>query len=256
VELELYDPARAATQLRDGTPQQSSLRAEALEYFTFRVGAPPASCDSSPGGDSSSGDGAQCTDDDAQMARRCTQNADCGAGTSLGQMDTCSAAVDHYRGVGSGGLRVVCAATLDGTQPPSTVADVCCASCAARCECEAITVSVTASYGDVDVYVRAGAYPTRTRFDWSSRRGSAGSSEQASTVRQSGHHLDDAVVIQPDDPAALAGCNGTYYVGVYARLASAYHVVASSTSSLISLQLGVPTFERTEANQTQPEPSP
>ena len=180
MELELFDPARASTQLRDGVPQQSSLGAETLEYFTFRVGAPPASCDSSP---------SVCVGD------HCVPRAECA--------------------------------------------------------CEAITVSVTASYGDVDVYVRAGGYPTRTRFDWSSSRGSGGgSSDQASAVRQSGHYLDDAVVIGPDDTAALPGCNGTYFVGVYARLASAYHVVASSASSFIMLQLGVTTFERTEANQT------
>ena len=254
MDLELYDPARASTQLRDGIPQQSSLRAEAIEYFTYRVGAPPASCASASGG------GAPCTDDDAQMARRCAQNADCGEGKPLGRMDSCLAAVDHHRGVGSGGLRAVCAATLSssgGSDPQSTLAEVCCASCAARCECEAIAVSVTASYGDVDVYVRAGGYPTRTRFDWSSSRGSSGgSSDEASTIQQSGHHLDDVVLIRPDDAAALAGCNGTYYVGVYARLASAYHVVASSTSSVISLQLGVPTFERAEANQTHTEPEP
>ena len=251
VTLELYDPARASTQLRDGLPQQSSLRAEAIEYFTFRAGAPPASC--SAASSAAPGGGAQCTDDDAQMARRCAQADDCGGGTPLGQMDTCAAALGHYRGIGGGGLRAACATTLPAPQGrQSTLADVCCASCAARCDCEAVSVAVTASYGDVDLYVRAGGYPTRTRFDWSSSRGSGGGGGQASAVRRSGHSLDDAVLIRPDDPAALAGCNGTYYVGVYARLASAYHVLASSASSVISLQLGVPTFERAEAHPTHP----
>ena len=250
--LELYDPARAATQLRDGLPQQSSLRAEAIEYFTFRVGAPPTSC--SAASSAAPGGGAQCTDDDAQMARLCALDLN---RVACGGANTCAAALAHYRGIGSGELRAACATALPApspTSPQSTLADVCCASCAARCDCEAISVAVTASYGDVDLYVRAGGYPTRTRFDWSSSRGSGGSGGgsggQASAVRRSGHSLDDAVLIRPDDPAALAGCNGTYYVGVYARLASAYHVLASSASSVISLQPGVPTFERVEAHPT------
>ena len=263
--LELYDPARAATQLRDGLPQQSSLRAEAMEYFTFRVGGPPTSCSAPLSG------GAQCTDEDPLLARLCALGA---SRAACGGANTCAAALAHYRGIGSGGLRAAGATALPGQSgrrlshavynragsapsPPSaqsSLAGVCCASCKARCECEAISVAVTASYGDVDLYVRAGGYPTRTRFDWSSSRGSGGSGGgsggQASAVRRSGHSLDDAVLIRPDDPAALAGCNGTYYVGVYARLASAYHVLASSASSVISLQPGVPTFERVEAHPT------
>ena len=109
--LELYDPARAATQLRDGLPQQSSLRAEAMEYFTFRVGGPPTSCSAPLSG------GAQCTDDDAQVARLCALDLNrvaCG-----GEPHTCAAALAHFRGIGSGGLRAACATALPAPSPTS-----------------------------------------------------------------------------------------------------------------------------------------